>query len=89
MPIHRMQGYEFDNVLVILLSVESAILNYELWYVTVSPAKSSKTLFGNPNSLVNSIKNTQNIGYCFSKILGNHACLNVEMYKKREIRIKK
>ena len=57
--IHRSQGSEYDQVLIILPSKESFLLTRELLYVAVSRAKSKVVLVGDEEALIAAIDHVQ------------------------------
>ena len=59
LSIHRSQGSEFDEVLVVLPPADTRILSLELLYVAVSRARSGVTLVGDSASLVAALERTQ------------------------------
>ena len=57
--IHRSQGSEYEQVLIVLPTKESRLLTRELLYVAVSRAKSKLILVGAKESLKAAINNVQ------------------------------
>ncbi|MBF0226503.1 MAG: exodeoxyribonuclease V subunit alpha [Desulfobacterales bacterium] len=56
MTIHKSQGSEFDNVLLIFPDKESPILTKELIYTGITRARKHVEIWGDDNILMNSIK---------------------------------
>jgi len=57
MTVHKSQGSEYDNLVVILPAENSPLLTRELIYTAVTRTKKSLTIAGSPNAFVQSIKN--------------------------------
>jgi exodeoxyribonuclease V alpha subunit len=56
LSIHRSQGSEYDQVMIILPPPEAKLLNRELLYVAASRAKSGIILVGDPESIGSAIQ---------------------------------
>ena len=57
--IHKSQGSEFQNILIVLPSSDDQLLTRELLYVAVSRAKMGVILVGDRDSLLNAIDNNE------------------------------
>jgi len=59
LSIHRSQGSEFNEVLVVLPPADTRILSLELLYVAVSRARVGVTLVGDSTSLIAALERNQ------------------------------
>ena len=57
MTVHKSQGSEYENLVVILPGEDSPLLTRELVYTAVTRAKKSLTIAGSPEAFVHSINN--------------------------------
>jgi exodeoxyribonuclease V alpha subunit len=57
--IHRSQGSEFDEVMIILPPADARLLTRELLYVAVSRAKRTVTLVGDGNALMAAVEQSE------------------------------
>lgn len=57
--IHKSQGSEFQNILIVLPSPDDQLLTRELLYVAVSRAKMGVIIVGDQDSLLNAINNNK------------------------------
>jgi exodeoxyribonuclease V alpha subunit len=57
--IHRSQGSEFEEVMIVLPPADAKLLTRELLYVAVSRAKRAVTLVGDENALETAIERTE------------------------------
>ena len=57
--IHKSQGSEFQNILIVLPSPDDQLLTRELLYVAVSRAKMGVIIVGDQDSLLNAINNNE------------------------------
>lgn len=58
LTIHKAQGSEYDEVVMVLPTYESPILNKSLIYTGITRAKNRLQIFANPESLIFSLDNT-------------------------------
>jgi exodeoxyribonuclease V alpha subunit len=68
MTVHKSQGSEYENLVVILPAEKSSLLTRELVYTAVTRTKKSLTIAGSSNAFVQSIKN-ESIRYSGLKTL--------------------
>ena len=59
--IHRSQGSEFEEVMIILPPAEAKLLTRELLYVGVSRAKRSVTIVGNADALKAAVERSEKV----------------------------
>ena len=75
--IHKSQGSEFKNILIVLPSPDDQLLTRELLYVAVSRAQKGVILVGDPKSLLNAVAKKEAIHSGIFEMINEPDCKNI------------